>query len=234
MSAIDALISKTPTASPTPEKSIGGGTSAIDKLISGNTSQTPSVSQALAQTPVPIAKDYFEGTKENFAHILDPIIGSPTKPSDTWQKIKDTFSGAWEAAKQASNLVDTAKTEKKGIAAKIGAGFQMIGATGGLLFSPISALFKAAEDVPGSGTLARIIGQVFTTGGESAQFAGEKLIDQLPIKNQEDKEVLKKGVGDIFNLASQIALGKLGDVALGGKKIELTKIHIILIISWKL
>lgn len=96
-----------------------------------------------------------------------------------------------------------------------------ISSRAGLVFAPISALFSAANEIPVLGSVSKLITIPFTAVGEGATSISNGLIDKLPISKQA-KEQLKPGVGEIFALASQLALGKISEV--GSKKVgELSK-----------
>lgn len=170
--------------------------------------------QSTTDTQQP-GEDYFAGTKQSFQNIKDDplslhhwanidkdVIGAFT---DSWQHLKDSWHQYTAASDSAANAQGLPHT---GFAGKLGSTLKLAGAGAGVLFSPVTAFFKGAEDIPGIGTVAKGIDTVFAGAGEGGGAIGKKIIDALPIKDAKEKATLREGVGDIFALAAQIALGK--------------------------
>jgi hypothetical protein len=133
---------------------------------------------------------------------------------------KKAINDAWEAIK--SPVMDFLKTKQtiltqppKSLAEDIGRNLHLTAAGAGVVFSPLSALFAAANDVPVLGSLSRLITLPFTAVGEGSTSLSNGIVDQLPI-SKEAKDQIKPGLGEIAALVSQIALGKVTQV--GAKK----------------
>ena len=88
---------------------------------------------------------------------------------------------------------------------------------GHLAFTPISALFEGANEIPVLGSVSRLISLPFVAVGEGGSAISGKIVDELPIPDK-DKENIKQGVQEITALAAQLALGKITHI--GGKKIK--------------
>lgn len=171
-------------------------------------------SQVTAQPEQP-ASDYFAGTKENIGSIAhDPfnVKNVNTFETDVPDHVLGAFKDSWQNLKNNWNGYTAASDKSVGFAGKLGSTLKLVGAGAGILFSPITALFKGGEDFPVLGTVVKGIDTAFSAAGEGGSAVGQKIVDKLPISNEKDKQLLKEGVGDIFALAAQIALGKATDV----------------------
>jgi len=80
-----------------------------------------------------------------------------------------------------------------------------------LVLSPISSFFQAGEELPVVGSVFEAIGVPFALVGEASKAAAEEAVDKLPISDKW-KEDIKPGIGEIAELAGQIALGKGAEV----------------------
>lgn len=125
---------------------------------------------------------------------------------------KKTFSNMWSAIKE------PVLEEKKRIGEIFQAksipdfiGKEISGATGAanVVFSPISALFAGANEVPILGTVSRLVTLPFQVMGESGSAVSGAVIDKLPI-SQKTKDAIKPGLQEMASLAAQFALGKAG------------------------
>lgn len=166
------------------------------------------------------ALQQFPSTIESLAELqTDPLSLKAIKDNplnfvySAGKAIKDIFV---KEAESAANFVASFTSEGRPTSEKIGTGLELIGSSAGVVFSPITALFAGAKDIPILGSVARVIELPFVASGEAGAKAGEQLIDHLPI-SQEAKNKIKPGVQEIFALAGQIALGKAGEVV--GKKV---------------
>lgn len=74
------------------------------------------------------------------------------------------------------------------------------------LFSPITSVFKVAENVPGLKQVADLINVPFTATGFAGSFASGKIVDWLPI-SQETKDIIKAPIQEVGSLAGQIFIG---------------------------
>lgn len=126
--------------------------------------------------------------------------------------VAKTFSDAWNNLQATSKESDETEGTNN-FAGNLGNLLKTSSATANVALSPVSALFKAGEGIPVIGTVVKSIDTAFGAAGEGGSYIGRKIVDALPIRDQEQKARLRDGVGDIFALAAQIALGKAGEVA---------------------
>ena len=98
---------------------------------------------------------------------------------------------------------------------RLGQAVQNITGGVGVVFSPIGGLFVAGEDVPVLSPIARGLSALFIFASESATRDSNMLVDKLPI-SAKAKQDLKPAVGEVFSLATQIAMGKI--MAIGSNK----------------
>lgn len=86
-------------------------------------------------------------------------------------------------------------------------------------FSPISAIFDAANKIPAAGTVGKLITLPFTFAGEGSSVAAGKIVDYLPI-SQQAKNNLKPAVKEIGSLVGQLVAGGIMEIG-GAKKADL-------------
>lgn len=187
------------------------GRTATTKVIDNSSN---AIKSFLAEIP-----KRFPETARGIKEIIDHPLSANASP-------KKALTDAWEAIKQPviKEFKLSAKSQfdpPKSIAGKVGLEAERLATAGAIIFSPISALFSAANNVPVIGTVSRAVSLPFLAVGEGATKVSNKIIDQLPI-SKEAKDQLKPGIGEIFALAGQLALGKITEIG-AKKKIELTK-----------
>lgn len=138
---------------------------------------------------------------------------------DMWKAIKDPIK---EEAANIKALIDLKKPMSNSEA--VGTGAKAIAGVGKILFSPISALFAGANDIPVLGTVSKLITVPFAAAGDAGAGAAKEIINKLPI-SQKAKEQISPGIEEIFALGAQIALGKTGwdSKIMDRTKVELTK-----------
>jgi hypothetical protein len=157
-------------------------------------------------------------TQQAFSDLMaDPFSfkANPAKAiGDAWNTIKDSVS---QEAENIKNVFKVKLTDKNSTAKFAGAQLKVLSGGAGVMFSPISALFSAANDIPVLGSASKLIGLAFGAAGEGASQISGGLIDKLPV-SQETKDALKPGVQEIFSLAAQLALGNVVDVGIRGVK----------------
>ncbi len=171
------------------------------------------------KSPVNLLK---QATKTEYPQTVQSIKDIVSDPLSKKADPKKIINDAWEALKvpmqQESQRIAQVFNKNAGTPSqKIGQGLSAISGAGSVAFSPISALFSAANDVPVLGTISKLVTVPFSFFGEGAPKVSNAIIDHLPI-SQQAKDNIKPGLGEIFALASQLALGKLTDI--GPKKIE--------------
>lgn len=130
--------------------------------------------------------------------------GHATLPQDVWKAVTGPLQAEKENIKA---LIDSGK--RQSVSERGGASLKVIAGAGGVLFSPISALFAGANDIPILGTVSKLITVPFSAMGDAGAGAGNAIVDKLPI-SQEAKNQIKPGIEQIFALAGQLVLGKVG------------------------
>lgn len=141
-----------------------------------------------------------------------------------WQNIKNAASSAIDSlVGTIKNAVSTTKEaftgENETAAKKTADVLYALGADAAVLFTPMTMIFSAAEQVPGFKQAADVVNGVFSVVGKIGAFPAEKFVEVLPI-DQESKDVLKPAFGQIGSLAAQILLGgKVAKMISKGKKI---------------
>jgi len=133
------------------------------------------------------------------------------------QDFLDTLSKAGSDEVQAfKDYVEPKQNLPKIIASRT----NLISKTANLVFSPISAVFSGAGDLPVLGPLSKVLTLPFSVAGEGASSLSNNIIDKLPLSD-ETKNIIKPGIGEIFSLAAQLYVGKLGEELLPKKTAEL-------------
>ncbi len=150
----------------------------------------------------------FSGTLQSLVDLENNPLNLPTAET------KNPFVAAWDslktsvengAEKVAEYLIARTPSEKVG---------KLAGAVSGIagsFFSPITALFEGANQVPVLGSVSKLISLPFQAAGEGGANIGGAVVDALPV-SQQVKDNLKPGIQEIFSLAGQLALGRVGDV----------------------
>lgn len=160
-------------------------------------------------------------------NILTKWVGiqNPTTYwQDAWNQVKTTvahpikavenalgagvgaITGAFKnVMNQPGNLLSN-YTENKPISNKIADFANAISADVGAAFSPVGAVFAAAEQIPVLKQAADVVNGVFTATGNIVKFPVEGFIKALPI-DQASKDLLAPAFGDLGALAGQIVLG---------------------------
>jgi len=161
----------------------------------------------------------FQGTKQGISDIIaDPL----TLKADP----KKAVGNAWEAVKgsvleEGTRIKDFFNSfgRTPGVSEEIGTGLKAVSGAVGVVFSPISALFAGAEQIPVLGTVAKVVNLPFTAVGEGLTEISGGIVDKLPI-SQTAKDYIKPGIQEIAALAGQILLGKAVGSA---KKVKLVE-----------
>lgn len=121
---------------------------------------------------------------------------------------KKAISEGWNSIVQAMTQQLPEVSDHASASEKIGKFMEAVSGVANVAFSPISALFKGAEQVPVLGSVSRLISLPFSVMGDAGPDAAKVIVDKLPI-SQEAKNNVVNGVGEIFALAGQLAIGKL-------------------------
>lgn len=187
-------------------------------------------------------KESWASTVQSVKNIIPSLSGKPTAksvindilntPEETLaqkgQRFYDATIGTIvNAAKQDAtnikNYWDIASNKQSSLTQKAGAGLKLVAGQAGLLFSPISALFGLAEQLPIVGTAVKMLGTGFAVSGDVFKNGFDNIVEMMPIPEQ-DKANLKEGGEEVASLAGQIiAGGKLFEALLPNQKIALKK-----------
>jgi hypothetical protein len=176
----------------------------LPPTISPATSMGDKYGFTLNQPSVQVKPSIFSGTKESISHLV-------ADPLSLKEKIGDALPEAWNTIKdsviqEVENIKDVFRA--KTTAEFAGAQLRTLAGGAGVMFSPLTAFFKAAENIPILGTASKIVGIGFGAAGEGGAAVGGGIVDSLPI-SQEAKDAIKPGVQEITALAAQLALGKV-------------------------
>jgi hypothetical protein len=197
------------------------------------TSATPFPTVTQLKTPTqpveqPEQKDLATQVYEAFPQTMQTLSELQIDPLSLKADPKKAIGNAWNALKgsvveegqRIKDYLDEYKQKPTNLS-PVGKTLKMATGVANVVFSPLSALFAGAKDIPVLGSIARLIELPFSAVGEGATHISDYIVDELPI-SQEAKDNIKPGMGEVFALAGQIALGKV--VEIGGKKYgELTK-----------
>lgn len=198
-------------AAPSPTPLLMNRLSPVSRPVPSPTAPFPSRQTQVFQKIEPV----FPGTLGTLEKLQrDPLAlkADPKKfLDDVWDAIKDPVI---EEGHRIKDLFD-AKTPTE----LYGKYLQSATGVAHIAFSPISALFAGAKDIPIVGAVAQIVELPFQAAGEGASEVSNRLIDRLPISDAA-KEHIKPGVSEIFSLAAQLALGKAGEKVFTKSKLE--------------
>jgi len=166
----------------------------------------------LTEQPIEKSKELlFRGTLGTLAELqIDPLSlkAEPKKAiSSAWETLETSVSeGAkkiWGFFQEYDRFKPTKEPSKV-----VGKAAEALAGVGGIVFSPISALFEGAKEIPVLGSVARLIELPFSAVGEGGAELGKEVVDKLPISD-EAKDNVRQGVEEIFSLAGMLALGKI-------------------------
>ena len=172
----------------------------VEKFATGIASKLPQTIQSIDE----LGKDPLSLGGEHSG--LFDMTNVKQAVSDMWNAIK---APVMQEGQNIKNAVEVYSDPNATFAQKFGAQTKDVAGAAGILFSPISALFAGANKVPILGTVSKLISLPFQAAGEGAPQISNGIIDKLPI-SQQAKDQIKPGIGEIFALAAQIALGKAG------------------------
>lgn len=139
-------------------------------------------------------------------HVADAFKTSFTQGTDAvTAMLEDYKNGTGSTAGDVANLA------------------HLTSAVAGMLFSPVSGTFEAAQDFPVLKQVADAVNVPFTLTGLAGAYATGKVVDILPI-SQQSKDTLRAPLSDLGSLAAQVFVGgkimaKAGDVIKSGREI---------------
>lgn len=204
------------------------------------TTMTANISGGIASLGKPTSVAPTIASTSNFATDWLGIKNPDTYFSDAFNQVKNTIlhpiqtiknvvgAGIGALGSAVSNVYEANKNillgGHKPMANRVADLFHAFGADAGLVFSPISAAFAAAEQLPVLKEAADVLQMPFAATGKIGDFAAEKFVDYLPI-DQQSKDVLKPAFGELGTLAGQLLLGgKVMDMVVKGVGLDKAKI----------
>jgi hypothetical protein len=149
----------------------------------------PGANQAWKDTNLKQTNVNWDKKEGIFAGAPEVVSGAI---SDEEQRIKDAFST------DINEPANSSKVLGKSLSAFVG--------LGNVAFSPISALFTAAKNVPVLSQISGLVNSGFSLIGDVGKNITQAAVNSLPIK-QSIKDNLNDAVGEIGALAAQIIVG---------------------------
>jgi len=163
--------------------------------------------------PSTYVQESVEQVKQGPINWIKNAIGS------VYNTFTNAFKNAW---KEHKDLITTAMDKNipsygaqrwKEVA-------EAVGTDVGVVFSPITAIFSAAEQIPVLKQATDILGVPLTAIGELGKIATDKFVDVLPI-SQESKEIIRPAFDQLGSTFAQLTLGaKIVGRIMEGKKID--------------
>lgn len=143
---------------------------------------------------------------------------------DVPQHVADAFKTSFAQGTDAvTSMLEDYKNGTGSTAGDVANLAHLTSAVAGMIFSPVSGTFEAAQDFPVLKQVADIVNVPFTLTGLAGAYATGKVVDVLPI-SQESKDTLRAPLSDLGSLAAQVFVGgkimaKAGDVIKTGREI---------------
>lgn len=172
--------------------------------------EAPQVVDASAPK-APALSSVFPQTVQTIKSIIPDLTNTANIKKtgvDMWNAIKDPILAEGQNIK---DLFDAGRPGAVNPAGQISAFFKGIAGAGNILFSPITALFAGAKDIPVLGSVADLVAAPFVALGEAGTGISNTIVENLPI-SQAAKQQIAPGLGQIFALAAQIELGAKVDL----------------------
>jgi len=166
------------------------------------------IGAAIREVPLTL-KSIFAPTITRIKEIGADLLNLKPATTKTWGDVyQDTIGQITGAVRQEGTRIKQAWEASKSpsVAKQISGGLEVITGAANIVFSPISALFGAAETIPVLGTLAKVVSTGFSALGDAGTATFKQGVDLLPI-SQQDKDVLKESAGEVGALAYQIIGG---------------------------
>jgi hypothetical protein len=169
------------------------------------------ISNAVKAVPQVTSK-ILPGVTQVVKDLKEDPFGLKAHTSNITNDIGNTVIDSIKKAGDSISNVFSRYSSTPGVAGRIGAGAQAVADIGGAVFSPITALFAGANDVPVLNSVTKILTSPFTLAGDVGKNTGGVIVDHLPI-SKESKDKIKGGVSDLLSLAAQLTIGgKMADV----------------------
>lgn len=220
-----------------------GGIQTVDQWLKTSSSVQPpqqsgikSVKDWLATQPTPTPAPVVQAEKtQSFTDkIKTGTIDYANESADTLRAFPDKVL---HPVRSFINFADTMKSEWMAGVTKAGTPIQdgnvvtdisnLITGVAQSIFSPVTALFKAADAIPGLKQAADAVNVPFMALGLGGGWVAEKMVNVIPddLVSPETKEVIMDPLKELGGLTAQILIGgkimdKLGDLGKTKKKGE--------------
>lgn len=174
-------------------------------------------------------KSYVSGSVDQAVNFETGLLTHPLKtisnvnnliPQAVYDSAATSFSGGSEAVQKILTDYQNGTGSTAGDVANFA---RLTSAVAGVLFSPISGAFSAAQEIPVLKQVADAINIPFTVSGIAGAYATGKIVDHLPI-SESSKAVLKQPLEELGSLMAQIVIGgkvmsKVADVYSAGRDV---------------
>src|SRR3990167_2140464 len=137
-------------------------------------------------TPTPQNIPEIPKSVQTFPSTMEMLAELQIDPLSLKENPKEAINSAWEAlknpvmeaGKDIKDLFTTATTRPK----IVGKELEIAADIGGIVFSPISALFEGANQVPILGSVSKLISLPFIAIGEAGANIADFVVVKLPIE----------------------------------------------------
>src|SRR3990167_191035 len=216
MSVYDEYLKSKSSEIGTVAKPIITGSSVYERYLQSKEPK-PSLGQKFIET--------LPGTAQTLAELqVDPLslkVDPKKALSDAWDSLKGSVTNFSDKISELIEPLSRLDRPQPGLTSQtFGKTLETVGAGAGALFSPITALFAGAKQLPVLGSVARLFDFALGTLGEGSSEIIGKIVDELPI-SQQMKDRIKPGFQEISALIAQLGGLKVAHVV--GKKAALVK-----------
>lgn len=157
----------------------------------------------------PTLVDRIKNYAQDSANTVTTFNKAIASPWQTIQKSPEPFTEPYIAGtkKAGEGLYQVAA--EPGVANKVAGTAKLISGLAEAAFSPLTGLFKIAENTPGLKQVADTINIPFTASGFVGSWSTGKAIDWIPdsILPKESKDIIKGPLQEVGALAGQIVIG---------------------------
>ena len=179
------------------------------------------------------AKDYVIGSAKQAIQLETDLVTNPIKTlTKSYNALPDHISSAFGTSfdygtDTVTQMMQDYKNGTGSTSGDVANLAKLTSAVAGMIFSPVTGTFEAAQEFPVLKQVADAVNVPFTLAGLSGAYATGKVVDIMPIDDA-SKEVLKKPLEELGSLAAQIFFGgrvmsKLSDTFVTGKPVTVAE-----------